>query len=128
REGTAEEYERARIRAGWPAMGAEITEASIPAETGVVSLAVNFTKGCYPGQELVERMDSRGSTAPRLVRRLSGRGRADVGASVVHDGKVVGTLTSCIGGDDGWDALAVLARSVQPGDTVEVAGERVTVE
>ena len=58
--------EAQRIESGWPRMGAEIIAGeTIPAETGLNDVAVNFKKGCYPGQELVERMDSRGSTAPR---------------------------------------------------------------
>ena len=60
--------EDARIAAGWPRMGAEIVPGeTIPAVTGVTGVAVNFTKGCYPGQELVERMDSRGAEAPLVV-------------------------------------------------------------
>jgi folate-binding protein YgfZ len=62
-------YETARIAAGWPAMGTEIVPGErIPAEIAVVPVSVNFAKGCYPGQELVERMDSRGSQAPRQLR------------------------------------------------------------
>ena len=58
-------------------MGTEIIPGeTIPAETGVTAVAVNFTKGCYPGQELVERMDSRGATPPRQLRVL------DVGPGV----------------------------------------------
>ena len=50
-------------------MGTEIVPGErIPAEVAVVPVAVNFTKGCYPGQELVERMDSRQSQAPRQLR------------------------------------------------------------
>ena len=50
-------------------MGFEIVPGeTIPAATGVVPVAVNFTKGCYPGQELVERMDSRGADAPKQLR------------------------------------------------------------
>ena len=49
-------------------MGFEIVPGeTIPAVTGVVTVAVSFTKGCYPGQELVERMDSRGADAPRSL-------------------------------------------------------------
>jgi len=60
-----------RVAAGWPAMGREIVPGEvIPAETGIVPLTVDFRKGCYPGQELVERMDSRGATAPRQLRVL----------------------------------------------------------
>lgn len=65
------DHEAARIAAGWPRMGVEIVPGeTIPAVTGVVPLAVNFTKGCYPGQELVERMDSRGADAPKSLRIL----------------------------------------------------------
>ena len=71
-DGVAEgDLHAARVDAAWPAMGAEIVPGeSIPAETGITDVAVSFTKGCYPGQELVERMDSRAVTAPRLLRRL----------------------------------------------------------
>ena len=76
REGTAAELEAARIADGWPAMGVEIEPGeTIPAETGVVAVAVDFRKGCYPGQELVERMDSRGATAPRAPARARRRRR-----------------------------------------------------
>ncbi|MET0911593.1 MAG: hypothetical protein ABWZ99_19155 [Ilumatobacteraceae bacterium] len=66
------DYETARVEAGWPAMGTEIVSGErIPAEVAVVPVSVDFTKGCYPGQELVERMDSRGSQAPRQLRIVS---------------------------------------------------------
>src|SRR4051812_48736755 len=47
--------ERRRIEAGFPQMGAEADETTIPAELGshVIARAVSFTKGCYTGQELV---------------------------------------------------------------------------
>lgn len=49
-------------------MGAEIVPGeTIPAETGLLGVAVSFTKGCYPGQELVERMDARGAVARRRL-------------------------------------------------------------
>lgn len=71
RWGTAGDLAAARVDAVWPAMGSEIVPGdTIPAETGIVQMAVSFTKGCYPGQELVERMDSRGASAPRRLQRL----------------------------------------------------------
>lgn len=103
REGTADELERARILAGWPAMGAEIVPGEpIPAETGVVPVAVDFRKGCYPGQELVERMDSRGADAPRRLRILDVGSDVPSGAGVGDaicgpDGRSVGTITSVAG-------------------------------
>lgn len=73
RTGTDAEFHAERVRCAWPMFGIDITDASLPAETGLVDVAVSFTKGCYPGQELVERMDSRGSTAPRTLMRLPSR-------------------------------------------------------
>lgn len=85
----------ARIAAAWPKMGVEIVPGeTIPAETGVAPLAVSFTKGCYPGQELVERMDSRGSTAPRHLEVLDRKLDDSPGAAVRKDGAEIGTITS----------------------------------
>ena len=71
--GSAEDLHAARVDAVWPAMGSEIVPGEvIPAETGITAVAVSYTKGCYPGQELVERMDSRGAAPPRLLQRVVG--------------------------------------------------------
>ena len=112
REGTREELEAARVAAGWPALGAEIVPGeTIPVETGVVPLAVDFRKGCYPGQELVERMDSRGAAPPRSLRVLEVAPGAAPGAPIVHDGREVGVLTS-VAGDR---AIGLVKRGVEVG-------------
>ncbi len=85
-------YEAVRIEAGIPVMGRELDERTIPAEAGVVDMSVSFTKGCYTGQELVARIDSRGGNVPRRLRGLvladgAGAGRAP---RVQADGKDVG--------------------------------------
>jgi folate-binding protein YgfZ len=88
----------ARVAAGWPAMGAEILPGErVPAEIGVVAVAVNLRKGCYPGQELVERMDSRGAQAPRRLCQLDVEAGASAGDPIVVDGAEVGLLTSVAG-------------------------------
>ena len=56
-----------RIEAGIPWSGREITDEYLPAETGQLGRAVSFNKGCYLGQEIVERMRARGALARRLV-------------------------------------------------------------
>ena len=87
--------EDGRIAATWPKMGAEIVPGeSIPAEAGLDDVAISFTKGCYPGQELVERMNSRGSTAPRHLELLPRRSDDTAGATITHDGAPIGTITS----------------------------------
>jgi tRNA-modifying protein YgfZ len=111
-------YESLRIRAGVPAMGAELTDATIPAEAGqaVVDASVDFTKGCFTGQELVARIDSRGGHVPRRVRAiLVPDGSPAVGDALVVDGKEAGRLTSVAphpGG--GVVALGIVARAVEP--------------
>ena len=89
-------YEAVRIEAGVPVMGKEIDEKTIPAETGVVDRAVSFTKGCFTGQELVARIDSRGGNVPRHLRGIVVGTNVvpPVGATVEADGKEVGVLTS----------------------------------
>ena len=74
---TADEYDALRIASGWPSMGKEITGKELATELGVVDIAVNFGKGCYPGQELVERMDSRQATSPRTLCRLPANAEVD---------------------------------------------------
>ena len=109
------DHESARVAAGWPRMGHEIVPGeTIPAVTGVVPIAVSFTKGCYPGQELVERMDSRGADAPRLLRVVDVQAGASVG-DPVHDaaGAEVGTITSL--SPTGAVALALVKRGVDVG-------------
>jgi folate-binding protein YgfZ len=122
-------YEAIRIEAGVPAMGRELTDRTIPGEAGqsVVDASVSFAKGCYTGQELVARIDSRGGHVPRPVRGLVLAGAGldalpPVGAAVDHDGKPAGALTSVA-----WSAargagvaLAPLARAVELGASVDV--------
>ena len=64
--------ERQRILAGMPRMGSELTEDTIPGEGGqrLIDLSVSFTKGCYTGQELVARIDSRGGNSSRDITLL----------------------------------------------------------
>ena len=94
RQGTTEDFELARVMAKWPTMGVDMTTNSMPAETGLTDCAVSFTKGCYPGQELVERMDSRGATAPRQLRLIRAEVGASAGAPVVLNGEEIGMYTS----------------------------------
>lgn len=124
---SAEDYEAMRIEAGFPKMGAELDESTIPAESGFVSRAVSFTKGCYTGQELVARIDSRGGNVPRHLRRLvfdePGR-QPPAGAGVTVDGKVVGSVTSAATSAAGADvALGYVARAVSPPAACEFVWE-----
>ena len=92
-----DELERSRIHEGWPRGGREIVAGvTIPAELPMLKDLVSFTKGCYPGQELVERMDARSSSAPFEIVQMSGD--LDVGSEVVIDGISIGVVTSAADG------------------------------
>jgi folate-binding protein YgfZ len=100
-----------RVDSVWPRMGVDILVGDIPGTSGVLSAAVSFTKGCYPGQELVERMDSRGTAAPVVVRSLPIDGLG-VGSRLSEDSKDVGTVTSV----GITKALARVARGASVGE------------
>lgn len=116
-------FEELRIRAGVPQMGAEITPDTIPAELGqrVIDASVSFTKGCYTGQELVARIDSRGGNVPRHLRGLVGDGLV-AGAAVVVGDKEIGVVTSAAGGV----GLALVHRSVSVPAAVSVGSSSVS--
>ena len=82
-----------RVDAGWPALDVDVLVGDVPATTGIVAASVSFTKGCYPGQELVERMDSRGSSAPVQLRIVE-RGALVPGARIERSPRDFGTVTS----------------------------------
>lgn len=91
-------WEPARIEAGVPLMGRELDSRTIAAEAGLVARTVDFTKGCYTGQELVARLDARGNRVARHLRGLlaAGDGALEAGDELVDaaTGKPVGRCTS----------------------------------
>jgi folate-binding protein YgfZ len=136
-----DDYEAVRIEAGFPRHGAELDERTIPAEAGLVEASVSFTKGCYTGQELVARIDSRGSNVPRHLRGLLLSGPAAAGEPLYRSGpgkpgsagppgeagaepaKEAGRLTSvALSPERGWVALGYLGRAVTEGETLVVGG------
>ncbi|HLG92927.1 MAG TPA: glycine cleavage T C-terminal barrel domain-containing protein [Acidimicrobiales bacterium] len=118
-------WEAARIEAGQPRMGAELDEGVIPAEAGLVGRAVSLDKGCYTGQELVARLEARGSKVARHLRGVVVEPGAlpPRGAELSRQGRVVGRLTSVapsprLGRPVG---LAFVHRSLEPPSEVELA-------
>lgn len=93
---TDEAVEMRRIEEGIPRSGYEISAEYLPAETGQLQRAVSFNKGCYLGQEVVERMRSRAVVARRLVGlALEGDELPPRGAAIVdREGKSLGVVTS----------------------------------
>ncbi len=118
----ADAYENARIEAGVPRQGLDTDERTIPQEAGLDRVAVSFTKGCFVGQELVCRIDTRGHVNRNLRRLRAPVGDLSRGATVAYEGREVGEVTSA----SGSVALAMLRREVEPGARVGVGASAVT--
>lgn len=123
------DFEAIRVRAGVPHWDAEVDGDTIPATLGqwVIDASVSFTKGCFTGQELVARIDSRGGNVPRrlVVMVVDGPPPA-VGAEVLVDGKAAGTVTSSAPdrATGGSVALLFAPRSIEVPATADIAGRR----
>ncbi|MBL8058515.1 MAG: hypothetical protein JNK29_17560, partial [Anaerolineales bacterium] len=111
-----------RLAAGAPSAGHELTEEYIPLEANLWP-AVSFTKGCYVGQEIIARMESRGKLARRLV-GLRLEAPVAEGAAVIVDGAQAGQVTTAgILPDLGPAGLAYLKTAhCEPGTPVTVQG------
>jgi tRNA-modifying protein YgfZ len=119
------DYETLRVDAGEPKWGVDVDQDTIPHESGLVPSSVDFSKGCFLGQELVARVDSRGGNTPRNLRRLESDGPIRPGDPVTSEGNDVGIVTSSVGAV----GLAMLKRSVTVGDSVEVGdGNAIVME
>lgn len=119
-----------RIEAGIPVYGPDIDEEILPAETGQIERGISYVKGCYLGQEVVERMRSRGALARKLmgvrfapvagVQPLLAPGPLQAG------GMEAGRLTSARRSRamDAWIGLAyVRSAQAKPGSRVTLQAE-----
>lgn len=115
-----------RVEAGEPRMGIDVDGRTIPQETGLVPEAVSFTKGCFLGQELVARIDSRGRVNRHLrAIRMIGQAIPPPGARVSHGARVVGEVTTVAESPvhQAPIALALIRREAPPGSRVTVTWE-----
>lgn len=115
-------FERLRIEAGVPLQGADLDERTIPQEAFLERDAVSFEKGCFLGQELVARIDTRGHVN-RYLRRIEVVDAVPPRGAELRtpEDKVVGALTSVAAQPDGGAvALAMVRREVEPPAELDV--------
>jgi tRNA-modifying protein YgfZ len=112
----AEELERRRIEAGVPLWGRELDDRVLPAEAGLEATHISFTKGCYPGQEPIARQHYRGKVN-RALRVVELDEIPPYDTELVHDGKVVGRVTSAARRDDGSVVALAYVRTEVPDDS-----------
>lgn len=121
--GGESELAAARVLAGWPTLGREIDDRTLPQEVRFDEIGgVSYTKGCYTGQETVARVHFRGHVN-RLLRGVVASAGPLSEAILLHEGKDVGTLRTVVRLEDRVLGLAVVRREVEPGTEV-MAGER----
>ena len=90
-------FEIARVEARLPVFGIDITDANLPQELNRNEQAINFTKGCYLGQETVARLDALGHVNRTLCLLQLEKGiEPQAGMTLEADGKVITPCASAI--------------------------------
>jgi tRNA-modifying protein YgfZ len=112
---TDEELELRRIENGVPRWEHEIDDRILPAEAGLDATHVSFSKGCYPGQEPVARLHFRGHPN-RGLRVLELEEVPEPDATLLHDGREIGRVTSAARREDGTVVALGYVRTEVPDD------------
>jgi folate-binding protein YgfZ len=103
-DASAADIEAWRVRRGVARMGEDFGQDALPAEAGLEG-AIDFTKGCFLGQESVAKVRNLGHPPRVLLRARSGTGIRP-GTTVLADGGSVGTVTSVAEGNG--DVYAII--------------------
>lgn len=125
-----EAREMLRVEAGLPQLGTELTEEIVPPEANLEGKAFSLSKGCYPGQEVVARMDTYGSVRRRMVALvLHDPVLPPRGAKLFSGGREIGWVSSAARSPSFGCSIALgfpLRDFTSPGTTlaVEVDGQR----
>jgi aminomethyltransferase len=127
---TAEDARRIRIENGKPRYGVDIFDTTLPQESQQMH-AVSFQKGCYIGQEIVERIRARGHVNRRLVRlAIEGDAEVPAGTKVIAGEKEAGEVTTSVYSPRTHHVAAmayVRAEYLEPGTALAVAGRAATL-
>lgn len=118
-----------RVERGVPLFGPDMTETTIPLEANL-ERALNYTKGCYIGQEVIARATYRGQMNKKLVGIELGTATPALKAELLKDGKKVGWVTSVVNSPKRGQhiALAFVHRDhLAPGTVLDLATGTATV-
>jgi folate-binding protein YgfZ len=120
-----------RIASGIPRYGIDIRERDLPQETEQ-DRALNFSKGCYVGQEIVERIRSRGQVRRKFTGFEVQGSLPAAGGKIQADGKEIGEITSAaslpaVGGEHRVALGYIRREAAMMGKAVEAGGSAATV-
>jgi len=125
REVSHEAIEAARIEAGYPVFGIDMTDDTIPLEAGIEERALSMSKGCYVGQEVIIRVLHRGHgrVARKLVTLRIDGAVPQRGARLFAADRDVGFVTSvAVSPRLGTIAMGYVHRDfLTPGTTLDLA-------
>ena len=122
-----EAVEMFRVAAGIPRYGLDIRERDLPQETEQ-NQALNYRKGCYIGQEIVERIHSRGAVHRKFTGFVVEGAQPQPGTKIVAGEKEIGEITSALPVGRQVLALGYIRReAATPGAEVQVNGSRARV-
>jgi len=117
-----EAYETLRIESGFPRWGADMDASLLPMEAGLEPLAINYTKGCYIGQEVIQRVKTY-SEPPKMLVQLAVADAA-AGDKITSGTDEIGAVTSATPSL----ALGFVRKEFRnPGTEVTVAGKAARV-
>jgi len=115
-----------RTEAGLPWYDADIDERTLPPEAGLEQRAISYTKGCYLGQEVIERIRSRGHVNRKLTGLRLSMDRSALppaGTKLLFEGKEVGLITTAVHSPTLGAAIAlgyVRREHLEPGTKLSV--------
>ena len=123
--------ESLRIASGIPRYGQDIRERDLPQETEQ-QRALHFSKGCYIGQEIVERIRSRGNVHRKFIGFEVEGALPTVGTKIQADGRGIGEITSVaslpLGSGERSVALGYIRRELAaPGKQFQTGSTRLSV-
>lgn len=123
-EATAAEFDALRIGAGRARIGRDDGgdgNGAIPLELGLWD-AVSFRKGCYLGQEIIERLFSRSTPARRLMRFTAASSDLLPGTAILAGSEQAGIVTGVVAAAAGVEGLALVRRAFLDGSQLLTAG------
>jgi tRNA-modifying protein YgfZ len=117
REVAADEVERMRISSRIPLVPVDIGAADLPNEGGLESQAISYSKGCYLGQEVMARLQSRGRVRRSLVRVAGAGAPPPAPAALWRGDRREGELRTAVPDADGrgYSGLALVSVSAASG-------------
>jgi folate-binding protein YgfZ len=120
-----------RLEAGIPWFGYDFGEKQIPHEAGLENSHISYTKGCYTGQEIVERVRSRGQVnRVRALFKLSGSNLPIAETPIIFAGKEIGFVTRAAYSPVSQSNIAmgyIRREQSAPGSEIQIGDATVTV-